>query len=330
LQDASTSDPIDFDYYTIKIDTSQDGKTDPLPYGQVDRSVGTSFPKLYANETRSTGGDVVNATQNIQYEIVRPNIQNITLNGTNISSRMRTISGTSVDGNEFSFEDKGFVDIELDSNNYFDSPRLVCSKLNEDERLFNLPGNKSLTLNLTLETEDSYISPVVDLDRTSMIFVSNRINNPIQNYITDDRVSTLRDDPSSFVYATNSIQLELPATSLKVIVSAYVNIFSDLRALYAIKNSPNEESVYYPFPGYSNSDNVNTSIFDSLSDGTSDKKVVKTDVLAFESEDLEYKDYEFTISNLPSFRCFSIKLIGSGTNQAFPPRLKDLRVISLA
>lgn len=330
LQDATTTDPIDFDFYTIKIDTTQSGKTDPLPHGQVDRSVGTNFPKLYINETKSSGGSFVNATQNIQYEIVNPNIQTSLVNGTNITASIRTVSGTSVDGTETSFQDRGYVNVELDKNNYFDSPRLICSKVNENERLTTLPGNKSLTLDLSLETANSYISPVVDLDRASIILVSNRINSPIINYAEDNRVNTLVDDPSSFVYATNNIQLEIPATALKVLVSAYVNVFSDIRALYSIKNEPNETSIYYPFPGYSNLTNDGRVISTSLNDGTSDKKIVKTDTIGYDFRDLEYKEYEFTISDLPSFKYFSIKLIGSGTNQAFPPRFSDFRVIALA
>lgn len=330
LQDATVADPIGFDYYAIKLDTSQAGKTESLPYGQVDRSVGTTFPKLYANETKSAGGSSVNCTQNIQYEIANPNIQTTSVNGTNITASMRTVSGTSINGTETSFQDKGFTNVKLYENNYFDSPRIVCSKLNEDERLINLPGKKSLNVDLSLETTSSYISPIVDLDRASVIFTTNRINNPIENYATDSRVSTILDDPSSFTYATNTIQLEIPATSLKVLVTAYVNVFSDLRALYSIKNSAKEESLFYPFPGYSNLTDDGRVISQSLSDGTSDKKVIKTNAIGYDSRDLEYKEYEFTISDLSPFKYFSIKLVGSGVNQAFPPRLSDLRVIALA
>ena len=330
LQDATNADPTDFDFYTIKVDTSQDGKTESLPFGQVDRSVGTNFPKLYINESKSSGGLFVNATQNIQYEIINPNIQTAIVGGTNISATIRTVSGTSVDGTENSFEDKGFTVIDLDKKNHFDSPRLICSKVNETERLTNLPGNKSLTLEMFLETNNSYVSPVVDLDRASMVFTTNRINSPIKNYATDSRVNTLIDDPSSFVYATENIQLEIPATSLKVIVSAYINVYSDLRALYSIKNDPKEKSVYYLFPGYSNLTSDGRIISESLSDGTSDKKVIKSNFTGFRPRDLEYKEHEFTITDLPSFKYFSIKLIGSGTNQAFPPRLVDFRVIALA
>lgn len=330
LQDATVLDPIDFDYYNIRLDMTQSGKTDSLPYGQVDRSIGTNFPKLYANETKSLGGFSVNATQNIQYEIINPNIQTYLVNGTDITASVRTVSGTSVDGSEISFSDMGFEAVEIGKNNYFDSPRLVCSKVNETERLSNLPGNKSLTLDLFLQSRNSYISPVVDLDRISMVFVTNRINSPIEDYVSDNRVNTLLDDPSSFIYSTNNIQLEIPATSLKVLVTAYVNIYSDLRSLYSIKNDPNETSIYYPFPGYSNFTSDGRVISQSLSDGTSDKKIVKTDTVGYDPSELEYKEYEFTISDLPSFKYFSIKLIGSGTNQSFPPRITDFRVIALA
>lgn len=330
LQDSTVTDDIELDYYHIKVDMSQDGKTDSLPNGQVDRSDGTSFPKLYINESKSTGGNTINATQNIQFEIARPNIQVMSLNGTNVIGKTRTISGTSVDGEETSFTDKGFNDISLNSNNYYDSPRLIASKVNEDERLNNLPGNKSLNVNLQLSSANPVLSPVIDLDRAAMILVSNRVNSPIENYATDNRVATLREDPSSFVYATSTIELEVPATSLRCMVAAYVNTSSDLRALYAIQNDPSEEPVYYPFPGYSNLNSLGQVDNPSLSDGNPDKKTPKTDVLGFESPELIFSDYEWNIDSLPPFRYFSIKLIGSSTNQAFPPRFRDFRVIALA
>jgi hypothetical protein len=330
FQDVSITDPIGLDYYNIKIDTTQDGKTDPLPNGQVDRSVGTSFPKLFINETKSTGGSQITATQNIQYEILKPVVQTQVLNGTTLKSRIRTVSGTSVDGSETSFQDQGFEEISLNSNNFLDSPRLVCSKQNETNLLTTLPGNKSFTLTLDLATTNSYLSPMIDMDRMGMIFVSNRVDNKVTNYATDDRVATLESDPSSFVYATKSIGLETPATSIKVLVAAYVNTSSDLRALYSIQSDPNEDPIFYPFPGYLNKNNLGQTIDDSLSDGTSDIKVPKTDALGYESDELVFKDYEFTVENLPEFRYFSIKLVGSSTNQAFPPRLRDLRVIAVA
>ena len=44
----------------------------------------------------------------------------------------------------------------------------------------------------------------------------------------------------------------------------------------------------------------------------------------------EFREYEFTIDNLDEFVGFQIKIVMSGTNEARPPRFKDLRAIALA
>ena len=330
LQDSTVDNSIDLDHYNIKIDTSSGTNTLPLPQGQVNRQGNVNFPNLYFSRSKNCGGLEITSTQNIQFEIMRPVVQTLIPSRTSISSRVRTISGQSISGNEVSFEDQGYQNINLGSNNFFNSPRLICSKVNENSKLSLLPGNKSFEMQFNLKTFDSRISPVIDLDRVGMILVSNRVNNPITNFIEDNRIATLNDDPSAFVYATKPIQLETSSTSIKIIVSAYINNFSDLRALYAILNDPNEDPIYYPFPGYSNRLLSGEVININNNNGTSDTLVPKTDNLGFGSNELVFKDYEFTIDKLTPFRFFSIKLIGSSNSQAYPPRLRDLRVIALA
>lgn len=324
LEDVTVPEPYDLDYYHIKLDMSDQSST------MTNRTLSIGYPKLFIGETKSTGGPTINATQNIPFEIVKPIVQTMSLRGTNVSASLRTVSGSSVDGNEIPFIDQGFEQINLNATNYFSSPRVVASKVNEDSKTTNLPANKSLTLNLNLSTANAYVSPVVDLDRVGMIFTSNRVNNAISNYATDERVSTLKDDPSSFVYATKPISLETPASSIKVILSAYINTQNDIRCLYAITDDPTSDLIYYPFPGYTNLTSSGDIISLSDSNGLPDKMISKTDVIGFDSDILDYREYEFTIDSLPAFRYFGIKLIGTSTNQAYPPRFKDLRVIALA
>ena len=50
----------------------------------------------------------------------------------------------------------------------------------------------------------------------------------------------------------------------------------------------------------------------------------------FDPQDIEYKDYTFTADNLPSFRSYRIKIVMTSKNQAYVPRMKDLRVLALA
>lgn len=324
LSEVSISNPIDLDFYHVKLDMSDQNST------MTNRSLSSGHPKLFLNETKSTGGSTVNCTQNIPYEILKPVVQTMTLRGTNINASVRTVSGSSIGGNEISFVDQGFEQINLNSTNYFSSPRLLSSKVNESSKLTTLPANKSFTLNLNLSTTNAYISPVIDLDRVGMIFTSNRVNNPVSDFVNDERVSTLKDDPCSFVYATKPISLETPASSIKVYMNAYIHTDSDIRCFYSITDDPNSDEIFYPFPGYNNL-TTNGDIIDiSNSDGLPDKMVAKTDVIGFDSDFLNFREYEFTIDNLPTFRYFSIKLVGTSTNQVYPPRVKDLRVIALA
>ena len=105
---------------------------------------------------------------------------------------------------------------------------------------------------------------------------------------------------------------------------------SDIRALYAIADDPNDDLIYEPFPGYPNLVSTGQVIDPAKNSGLPDKALPKTDVIAYDSEDVVWNDYEFTVDNLPTFRHFSIKLVGTGTNQAQPPRMQSLKVIALA
>jgi len=58
---------------------------------------------------------------------------------TEIKASIRTVTGTSANGNESSFVDQGYEPVLLNELNYFNTPRLVCSRINETTRLTSLP-----------------------------------------------------------------------------------------------------------------------------------------------------------------------------------------------
>jgi hypothetical protein len=285
---------------------------------------------LYIPETKSCGGNLINATQNIQFEAVRPIVQTMVLPSTNITATIKTTTATSISGNEVSFIETDSAPLNLNTHTYFNTPRLIASKVNETNNLLTSPGNKSLSVTFNLSTEDSFVSPVIDLDRVGLVLITNRVNDVVEDYANDGRTSSILSDPTAFSYATNVIGLENSATSIKVLLAAYVNNFSEIRAFYAISNTLENEMIYYPFPGYSNLD-INGNIVDiSKNNGLPNKFVSKNTTLGFESKELTFADYEFSIDNLPEFKYFSVKLVGTSTNQAFPPRIRDLRAIALA
>jgi hypothetical protein len=264
------------------------------------------------------------------YEIITPIVQNLTVRGTSLSASLRTVTGKSISGNEIPFIDNGFETISIGKPNYLDSARIICSKLNETEKLTNLPGNKSLNLRLQFNTVDSRSSPVVDAQRISTILTSNRINSTITDYAIDSRVNTIDQDPSAFQYISKEINLENGSTSIKLLLNAHINQYCDIRAFYAISDRSNFNPVFVPFPGHLNLNSKNEIIKFENSDGRSDVFVSPTQSLGFEANTIEFKEYSFTIDKLPPFRSYRVKLVLTSTNQVYVPRIKDLRVIALA
>jgi hypothetical protein len=321
LNDVTISEPITFDSYHIKLDTSSDG---------IDRSFDNGYPVLYTNQTKSTGGYNTKATQNMPFEIITPLVQNLTVQGTSLSAEVRTITSQSLSGNEIPFTDIGFQPITVNAPNYLDSTRIIASKVNEDNKLSNLPGNKSMNMRLILGTTDTRVSPVIDTQRISTILTSNRVNSAIENYATDARVDSIDEDPSAFQYISKEITLENSASSIKIILDAHINLYSDIRAFYTISENQNFDPIFTPFPGYNNLDQRGEIIDFENSDGLSDKFISPSNSVGFISPELEYREYTFTADQLSQFRSYRIKLVMTSTNQVYVPRVRNLRVIALA
>jgi hypothetical protein len=212
-----------------------------------------------------------------------------------------------------------------------DTPRLIASQLNEDRKLANVPGNKSFNLRLFLNTTNTMLSPMIDAQRTSVICTSNRINKEITNYATDKRTATIEGDPTACQYISKEIQLQNAATSLKIMVNAYVNEYADIRAFYYISNDTGLKPIFTPFPGYKNLD-ANTAAIINPKDnnGQEDVKILKSNRFGYVPSELQYTEYGFSIEDLPQYRNYRIKIVLTSTNQVYVPRMKDLRVMALA
>ena len=335
MNDVTVPNPITLDSYYIRLNTqeifnSDNTNSSPIGYDRSTERTTDDAPTLYVKNTKSAGGYGIRASQNISYGIATPMIQSQTVQGSTISAQFRSTTTAGISGNEIPFVDNGFESITLNKPNFFSTPRAIFSKVNEDLKLTNVPGNKSMSLRLFLNSVDTRVSPVIDSQRMNIILSTNRINNPISNYITDPRVNSIDSDPSAFQYISRELSIENSATSLKIDLNAYINTFSDLRAFYCIGNEPTSNPIFTAFPGFSNLKSNGNIINPKDNDGHPDAEVQKTNVLDFDSNSLEYKEYTFTMDNLEPFRYYRIKLVMSSTNQIYVPRVKDLRVIALA
>ena len=264
------------------------------------------------------------------FELITPLVQNLSVQETSLTAEIRTVTSKSLDGSEIPYIDAGFEPIVLNETNYFDSSRAIFSKVNEDAKLSNLPGSKSMNMRLTLTTLDTKVSPVIDAQRVSAILTSNRINNVVTDYATDSRPNTVYQDPTACTYISKEMTLENSATSIKILVGAHVHLSAGIRAFYAINNKEGQDPVFTPFPGYTNLNYKGEVISQADNNGLSDKLVTKSNTSGFESDALEFSEYTFSVDQLPSFKSYRIKILLTSTNQVFVPRVRDLRVMALA
>ena len=144
------------DYY-IQLDRTANGTNRNADVNQN--------PQLSFSDNKFLGGNDVKGSENIVYKAIVTRFDFLEPSGldggrTKIDARIRTISGTSVGGNENSFNDNGFRTVQLNNYNPFNNAQIVASKVNENQHLSNLPRNKSLTTVLTMTTSDENLSPI--------------------------------------------------------------------------------------------------------------------------------------------------------------------------
>ena len=317
---------IDSNGYYVEVDRS-------ATYG-VNRSEDTAtLPQLSFNRQFVGGGNNVYATENIQFNSVNPRFfVQAPGDSTSVSAVIRTTTGTSIDGTETSFQLLNEVEpVELNSFNNLKSTRIVCSRVNElQQPVFdNVTDRTSFTVAVTLNSTDENLSPIINLEDSTIEFASNYLNRPVTNFASDSRVNSILDDPHSAIYVSDTVSLSKPASSLKVILGAYRPASSDIRVLYSLvrDDSSEIEQEFELFPGYENLETTSDGGFrvvdPSLNNGKSDVKVPA-------SSANQFLEYEFSADNLGEFSGYSIKIIMSGTDQANSPIISDLRTIALA
>ena len=331
LGDVTDSNPITLDSYKIKLDMGANG------IGRSTTTAASFPPRLFSNQSKSTGGLDIRATQNMPFELITPIVQNTTVPGTSLSAQIKTVSGTSVNdgsgtGSDIPFTVQEVEDIAINEINYLNSPRIIASRVNETNNatITVLPGDRSFNMSLSLASNDSRVSPIIDTERMSAILTSNRVDKLISDFTTDNRVDTLEDDPSGAQYISKENTLETSATSIKIIVDAHINEYSDIRAFYAIGENPGFDPIFVPFPGFDNLNEKGQIISVEKSSGKTDVFVPPSEVRGFHPDDLQYKELIFTANDLQAFKSFRIKFVMTSTNQAYVPRITSLKVISLA
>ena len=323
---------IESNSYYIEIDRGTTSTIEGKSISSNNRSTDGTYPQVSFASELIGGGNEIKATENILFNRINPRF-NILSPGrqTSVSANIRSTSGTSVDGNEVSFNLANNIEpVTPNQENDLSSVRMVCSRVNElNQSAFdNVSGRRSFNSTLTLNTSNENLSPMIFINDSTVEFISDNINKPITNYAGDSRVNSISADPHESVYVSNTITLAQPADSLKVILTAYRPDPADIRVLYSLvrEDSVGIDQEFELFPGYNNLQSTSEGslrvVDAALNDGRPDVRVPA-------SEKGQYLEYEFTANNLPDFSGYRIKVVMSSSDQANYPIIRDLRTLAL-
>ena len=286
----------------------------------------TTSPVISAGSTTAqNGGSTVTATENALFDTANTQLSTMKLPKTNIKASIRPMTGTSASGTQSPFVNTlaaNAIDLDLESNINFNKPFMVASTINET---LENAGSKSFFMDLTLTTDTSDVSPVIDMDRASWIAVANRLNKIDSSSdvypTTDFNPSTSPDgDNNAAIYMTRKVALENPATAIKVFFAANRHNTADIEVYF--KTLRSDDASDFDDLGYVAFNS------DGSPDDTVQPSLVKSD----------FQQYLYTAgvkdngegTSLDEFIAFSVKIVLKGTNSAQPPRVKDLRCIALA
>ena len=266
-----------------------------------------------ATATGDVGGATVTATQNRLYDVLNLSLQAMTVPETSIGYQIRPTTGKSIHGSESEFSltsSSNYQSVVANDNIYFTAPQMVASDINQTNEM---SGQKSLFVQLIMQTENTKLSPVLDLQRTSAFTIQNRLNSPTSrntpNFVDDDQPTG---SSTAAIYCTRPITLENASTALELRLTQNVRSTSDVEVYFRATSSEEVRNIddlaWVPFNG----------------DGSEDTTVTPAEDAG------TCKEYKYSASDIFEFTAFQIKIAMKGTNSAYPPVIKDLRGIALA
>ena len=259
------------------------------------------------------GGTAVTATENKMFDSMYPIIREINLPGTTTSYGMKLLAGKSIAGNESAYggTPTSFTPFIPNENYFFDTPRMLASPINETN---NNSGNKSGIMRLVMTSSTDFLSPMIDLERVSLVNVNNRIDKPVAsgtggNIVQNFLAETAATGGSSLAkYITRRINLDQDSQALRIMFTA---------------NQPSGSDIEVYFRTQESSSDVDFGTL-AYTQATLDSAVTSSD------DPTIFKDYSFTINNIsPTFTTFQVKVVMKAQQSTKVPRIRDFRAIAL-
>ena len=259
-----------------------------------------------ATATGSGGGASILATENRHMDVLNAFIANLQLPNTDVRYFLTTYSQRSIDGTEAAYQVQPEFEILANTNINFNTPKLIASAINETTQI---SGAKSFRLRCVLSTSNLKLSPVIDLNRASVVTVQNIVNNAVENqadYSNYVGENVITGGSELAKYITKRVDLNEEADVIKV----YIDV-----------NRPSGSAVdlYYKVIGAGTDDDFNSLPW---------ILAPSNELIPINDSSTIFEEVQYDIDPSGSFSAMKFKIVLRSSNSSAVPRVKDFRAIA--
>ena len=256
-----------------------------------------------ATSTGSGGGSTILATENRQFDVLHPQIQNIQVPGTEIRYYVSTLEQTAVDGTQTAYGAVDEFEVLANSNSYFSNPKVVSSTAQGSGNL------KTFSIRAVLSSTGDHLSPVIDQNRASIITVQNIIGDAINNqgsynnYVPETAASG---GSELCKYITKKIDLAEEADTID---------------LYMTANRPSGSSIdlYYKVLPAGSDDDFGAELWVAMA---------SSDAIPVNNNPNAYTEVKYAVDPTGSFGSMAFKIVLRSNNTSAIPTIRDFRAIA--
>lgn len=261
------------------------------------------------------GGVGVLVTKNVPFGAYYSNTQMLLPENTDYFSSYLPVDAKSFAGTETPYQvQPRFVEGTIQETDYTLVPHVVMNDAIETAELG--AGVKSYKQRIEISSNDTKVSPLIDLQRSSVTLINALIDNqdsaatvgfnvPL-NWVPE---TSARGGSSAAKHITRKIELVEPAVGLKIIFGGYR------------PNGANFDVYYRTCEEGVDLRNVDYVYLPSTSNNPTDTEII-------------FREYQYLAGgdggDLKEFTQFQIKIVFRSTSSAKVPVIKDLRVIALS
>ena len=247
------------------------------------------------------GGDTVVASQQVYYDSFMPQIQSVIPNKTAVTAKLFEAKAKSYGGNsstdsrklgQFSYSLPSSLanarQVFLNDHNTNTQPSIVASSENAS-------GAETMKFNLQMTTSDPKVSPVIDLQRVSVLALENVIDNV-----------------DAAQHITTAVTVNDSSQAIKIAFSGNRPPGSDFEVY--VKAAADEDAL--------------TATDDNGDFITNWTQVTIDKVQPSDENTATFRDYEYT-ADVDQFTAFKVKIVMHANSSSKSPTIRDLRAIAL-